>query len=112
MSTTRQEKMNEELAHRAGEFIQSIASPQSLITVTRADVSPDFKNATIFISVLPDSAERAAIGFINRNLHEFRDFLKKKLSIHSIPFCTFVIDMGEKNRQRIDELSREARKGV
>ena len=107
--STRQEKMNEELAHRAGEFIQSIATKQSLITVTHADISPDFKNATIFISVLPESEERAALGFINRNLHEFRDFLKKKISIHSIPFCTFVIDLGEKNRQRIDELSREAR---
>ena len=78
----------------------------SLITVTSATCSPDLKRATIFITVLPTSKEATALGFAKRQLKDLREFLKKNLPIKIIPFLDVMIDVGEKNRQKIDELLR------
>lgn len=79
----------------------------SLITVTMATTSPDLKKATIFITVLPNSKENAALGFVKRNLKQMREFLKENMPIKIIPFLDVQIDLGEKNRQKIDELLRK-----
>ncbi|MDD5568569.1 MAG: ATP cone domain-containing protein, partial [Candidatus Omnitrophica bacterium] len=44
----------------------TIKSGASMITVTRTEVSRDMKHGTIFISVLPESKEDAAINFAKR----------------------------------------------
>lgn len=109
MPSLRQEKMNTELSRFIGQFIIELANPQSLITITRADVAPNFKNAKIYISVLPATEETKALSFLGRHAHEVRDYLKKHLATRTIPFVTFHLDEGERNRQRIDELARESR---
>ena|SRR3989344_4504513 len=109
MSSRRQIQVAEELAHMAGDFFaREAANPKAsgLITVTRSDVTSDFKNVTIFLSVLPHSFEEAAIKFAKRARSDFREYVKKKSALHPIPIVDFEIDYGEKNRQRIDELTR------
>lgn len=103
----RRDKVANRIKELAAEFINREASKSSLITVTGADCSPDLKHASIFISVLPVEKEAAALHFIERKLGELRESLKKNLEIKNIPFLQVKIDLGEKNRQRIDELSRE-----
>jgi ribosome-binding factor A len=56
------------------------------------------------ISVLPKEKEKAAYGFIKRNLGELRKNVSKNLKINPIPYLDVFIDEGEKNRQKIDEL--------
>lgn len=90
----------------AGQFFAREAGRQSLITVTRAEMTDDLKFITIFISVFPESAEKAAIEFCKRERSAFRDFVKDKSALQHPPTIDFEIDMGEKNRQRIDELTR------
>lgn len=103
----RQEKMEKELRRLASAAVNAIANKQSLITVTRTDIAPNFKNATIYVSVLPVEEEHTAILFLNRHKDDVRHHIKKNLKTRIIPFITFEADLGEKNRQRIDELSRE-----
>ncbi len=105
MQTNRNERLREALREIAAEFLVREAGPQSLVTVTRAHVSEDGKHGTIFITVLPESAEQAAADFANRNRSEFSDFFKKRVKGALPPHVEFVIDKGEKNRQRLDELS-------
>ena len=81
------------------------ANPQSLITVTRVDMGNDGKSANIFISVFPTTAESAAVAFANRHRGDFGDFYKKQRRGAYPPKVEFFIDLGEKNRQRMDELS-------
>jgi ribosome-binding factor A len=107
MPSLRQQKMNQELVKYTGQAIVEIANYQSLITVTHADVSPNFKSAKIFVSVLPESEEHKVLAFLGRHAHDIRNYLKKHLATRTIPFVTFAADLGERNRQRIDELSRE-----
>ncbi len=77
-----------------------------MITVTRADVSPDLKNVIIFFSVLPERYEEPALHFARRSRTDFRTFIKDRASLRFLPNIDFQIDYGEKNRQRIDDLTR------
>lgn len=102
----RQIQVGETIAHRAADYFARESNRQSLITVTRADVSPDLKNVLIFLSVMPASAEETVLHFAKRSRTEFRDYLKKHAPLKFLPNIDFEIDYGEKNRQRIDDLTR------
>ena len=94
------------IAQRAADYFARESNRRSLITVTRADISPDLKNITIFISVLPESEETQVLHFARRNRTDFRDYLKTHAVLKMLPTVDFEIDYGEKNRQRIDDLTR------
>lgn len=102
----RQIQVAETIAHRAADFFARESNRQSLVTVTRAELSPDMKNVMVYISVLPESAEQLVLQFAKRSRSDFRNFLKEKTRLHPLPTVDFDIDFGEKNRQRIDDLTR------
>ncbi len=106
----RHDRLEGALRDIAAEFMAREAGRDSLITVTRAMLSEDNKRATIYITVLPlagqaDTAEESALGFANRNRTELREFFKTRVKGTLPPDIVFAIDLGEKNRQRLDELS-------
>ncbi|MCK5285940.1 MAG: ribosome-binding factor A [Candidatus Pacebacteria bacterium] len=105
--TLRQDKVKENIRNIVAQFLETESNRTSLITVTNTNVSKDLKKATIFITVLPESGEEAALNFAKRRRKDIRNYLKKKLDMRVIPFLDFELDYGEKNRQRIDELSQE-----
>lgn len=106
MTSRRQVKVTEEIAHLAADFLARESNTQSLITVTRAEMSEDLKNICIYFSVLPENLEQSALAFAKRNRTDFREYLKKHSAFQHIPTVDFEIDYGEKNRQRIDDLTR------
>lgn len=106
MSTNRDERLKGMLRDMAAEFVAREAGKQSLITVTDVAVTPNEKEVTVFITVLPAEKEQAAIDFLNRQASELRAYFKAHAKLRVLPFPKFMIDFGEKNRQRIDELSR------
>lgn len=101
------EQTNETIAHLAALFLARESNGQSLITVTRSDMSSDYKNVTVYLSILPESQAEKALAFAKRVRTDFRDFLKVKTVLHPVPTVDFVLDLGEKNRQRVDELTRK-----
>lgn len=105
--TSRNEKVANRIKELSAEFLGQENNRTSLITVTHATCAPDLKRATVFITVLPTSKESSAFEFVKRKRGELREFLKKNLEIKTIPFVEIAIDLGEKNRQKIDELLRE-----
>ncbi len=106
MATQRQVQVSETIAHLAADYFARESNRESLITVTRADVSPDLKNVIIFISVLPESYEEPVLHFARRSRTDFREYIKKHAAMRYLPNVDFQIDYGEKNRQRIDDLTR------
>ena len=104
MSEFRNEKIKNNIKELSAIYIEREAGPTSLITVTRVVMSPDGKKAKIMVSVLPQEKEKAAYGFIKRNLGELRKYISKNLKINPVPFLDVEIDEGEKNRQKIDDL--------
>lgn len=108
--TKRQIQIALEIRSVAQDFFQRESSGASMITVTRAEVSPDMRQGTIFITVLPENKEDAAINFAKRMRSELRHAIMKRLPVKVIPFFEVEIDYGEKHRQHIDDLLRQAKK--
>jgi ribosome-binding factor A len=106
MDSRRQTQVSELIAHRAADFFARESNRQSLVTVTRADIAPDLKTVTVFFTVLPENAEQLVLQFAKRSRSDFREYLKEKARLHPLPTIDFEIDYGEKNRQRIDDLTR------
>ena len=104
MQSQRQQKIAEQLAHLAADFLGKESNRQSLITVTRADISPDLSRATIFFTVLPDSYQDTALDFAKRKRAEFRTHVKKHTLLRRLPYFDFEIDYGEKHRQHLDTI--------
>lgn len=100
-------QVEQEIAHHAGEFFARESAVKALITVTHADISPTFAEVKVFFSVLPQTMEETALKFAKRARSDFREYLKKHTRLHPLPVVDFLIDLGEKNRQRVDELTRK-----
>ena len=103
----RQLKIEQKVLGRAQDFFQRESSGASMITVTRSEVSRDMKHGTIFITVLPEDKEDAAINFAKRMRSELRHYIMKRLPIKVIPFFEVEIDYGEKNRLHVESLLRK-----
>ena len=103
----RTEKIANRIKELAAEFLVRESNRASLITITSASCSPDLKRATVFITTLPAEKEKSALEFARRKRRDLREFLKKNMEIKKIPFLEIAIDLGEKRRQRMDELLRE-----
>jgi len=65
------------------------------------------KRARIYFTVLPTDKQTAALEFAKRRRNDFRRFIMSKKLFGFAPRIDFEIDYGERNRQRIDELSNE-----
>ncbi len=106
MTSRRETQVALAIAEHAATFFARESAVSSLLTVTRADMSPDLKAATVFFTVLPATQEAEALKFAKRSRSDFRDYIRTHSRFHPIPVVDFEIDYGEKNRQRIDELTR------
>jgi ribosome-binding factor A len=101
----RDEKLKDQIKKWAAEFLTRESNGSSLITVTDVRLSDEAKEATILFTVFPDDKAAAALEFARRQLSEFREYLGQKVKAGRLPFFHFDIDRGEKNRQRIDEIT-------
>lgn len=104
----RQSKVAEELAHHAADFLaRTMKAGGALVTVTRANIAPNLKNITVFVSILPKTREEEMLKGLKRLRTDFHDYLKVKTVLRDVPTVDFTLDFGEENRQRIDELTRK-----
>lgn len=104
MSLFHDEKLIQAIKDTASTFAQRQSNGTSLITITRVVLNAKGDRATIFVSVFPEDKEEAAVSFLVRNRGEFKDVFKEKVRVGRIPFFEFVVDKGEKLRQKIDLL--------
>lgn len=96
------------MIHRlAAEFVRDNASSASLLTITRVELAPSGKQANIYFTTLPEKEEDTALKFLIRKSPEFIRYARDNSRIGIMPHLKFVIDYGERNRQRLDELSEE-----
>lgn len=102
--TNRKEKIKEILHDMGARFLEMNGNGSSLITVTSVDLTKDGKRATIFFTVFPDNFEKTALEFAKRKRSEFKKYIRDNSRLGIIPQLDFEIDVGEKNRQKIDDL--------
>ena len=81
-------------------------TPLKFITVSNVDVSPDLKNARVFVTSLTDSdaEKQSIIGELNGRAGHFRHLLAKKLTLRSVPRLNFVFDYSIERGSRLSAL--------
>ena len=110
----RHERIAEEIRHEISAMLAGeLKDPRlaGLATVTEVRVSPDLKQARVYVSVLGTGAEQTstinglttAAGFIRHELTE-------RLQLRRAPELHFVLDRSEEYGQRIEELLRQSKK--
>ncbi len=110
----RHERIAEEIRHEVSAMLAGeLKDPRlaGLATVTEVRVSPDLKQARIYVSVMGSAAEQAstlqgltaAAGYVRRELTE-------RLQMRRGPEVHFVLDRSEEYGQHIEELLRQTRK--
>jgi ribosome-binding factor A len=102
--TRKDERMAEVLRDFGAKFLHENSNKSSLLTVTRVELTNKGKNATIFFTAFPENFEKTALEFAKRKRTEFRAHIIENSRIGNVPRIDFEIDLGEKNRQRIDSL--------
>lgn len=100
------QKLKEVLRELAAEFFSRESNRQSLITITDVEVFNKGAKARILMTVMPENKEEAALDFAHRQLSDFKQYVMEKSRIGHVPFFEVAIDIGDKNRRRIDELAK------
>lgn len=99
-------KLKEIIRELAATFFSRESNRQSLITITDIEIHDRSGKAVILMTVLPEDKEEGALSFAHRQLTDFREYVKENSRIGHIPFFEVKIDRGEKNRQKLDEISK------
>lgn len=97
-------KIEQLYAHLAAEYISRESNRQSLVTVTRAALSPTKTSCDIFVTVFPEDQEHIAMQFLKRNHHALHEYVKSQVKSRRVPHFTILLDKGAKNQHVIDSL--------
>lgn len=103
----RQTQVANLIKEEAAKYIAAEANTDPMITVTAASLSSDYRNATIYITTMPEGREQDALIFLKRAGREMRRFIMKHTNLKIMPHLSFDLDVGERHRQHIDEIVRE-----
>lgn len=100
MGKYRKNRVNDAVAEETAQIIRDVKDPRVsgfLISVTGAEVSPDFKYAKIFYSVLGADGDTETMKEIGKGLKSaagyVRGQLAKRLNLRVTPELTFVPDV-------------------
>lgn len=73
----------------------------ALLTFTGIDLSPDSRNATIKVSVLPEKAQNRAIAALKHAQGHFKHALGDALNLRTTPVITFSLDISLKKQAHL-----------
>ncbi|NLC56865.1 MAG: 30S ribosome-binding factor RbfA [Armatimonadetes bacterium] len=118
MATTRQRRVAELIKAEVSQILQREVSDPRLgfVTVTDVEVTPDLRDARVFISVLgePEQA-RESIAALQRAAKYIRGLLGRRVDLRVIPELTFKLDRsferGARVLELLHELEAEAKQG-
>ncbi len=100
------EKIREAIRHAAAEFLERESNRTALITVTGVALKARGRSAVILFTVLPEEMEQGALAFLKRQRGALRGYIAKRVRMQRLPLIDCALDVGEKNRQKLDELSQ------
>jgi len=112
----RHERIAEEIRHEISVMLAAeLKDPRlaGLVTVTEVRVTPDLKQARIFVSVMGTDAEQAlTLAGLTAAASYVRHELTERLQLRRGPEVHFVLDHSEEYAQRIEELLRQTKKSA
>lgn len=83
---------------------ENLPEELGIVTVTDTAVTPDFKQAKIYITLINKDTKKQVLEKLVKKTPDFQHFLGKNLKMRSTPRLTFVIDESEGKVDRVEEL--------
>ena len=80
-----------------------------LVTLTRIDVSPDLRNALVYVMVMPPEKREDSLAGLSRAVPFLRKSLARHAGLRFTPRLKFVYDDAFESGQRVEELLRDLR---
>ena len=108
-SGTRSERVAEEFREILAEEIPRLKDPRvGFVTVTRVEVSPDLRRATVFYTVFGQDRDlrRTRAGLQSARMH-LRTVLGHQVRLKFTPELEFQEDVGLAQAERVTDLLRE-----
>ena len=107
MASRRQRQVGELLHEEISRIIQhDIKDPRlGFVTVTGVDVSPDLRQARVYVTVLGDKVDvKNTLAGLTSSAGYFRHLLRQSLSLRHIPELNFKLDTSLEYGLHIDAL--------
>lgn len=96
MSLIRRDRINEELKKSASEIIREMKDPRvsGMATIIRAEVTPDQKQAKLFVSVYDndEQSRKETIAALNHAAGFIGHEIGQRMILRRIPALKFVLD--------------------
>lgn len=107
MPTRRPERIAAQIAREAGEIVRfTLGDPKiRLATVNRAQVSPDLRRATVFVTVLGDAEQcEESLAALERASGVVRRELSARLRLRFTPEIRFQLDPAMVTEERLRQI--------
>ena len=104
---SRVDRVNKEILDILSDILSKNVNLSHLgfVTFVKVDVSPDFKNANVFFSVLNSKVtEEELVMEINKKRKAFKKFMGPQLQLRSIPDLCFFLDNSLEHGEKIVQL--------
>jgi ribosome-binding factor A len=85
-----------------------VNGPEGMVTITSVDVSPDLRQAKVYVSCLGEGVERT-VRSLNISSGHLRHHLAKHLHLKAIPRLVFIHDESVESAARIESLLHSLR---
>ncbi|MAE64270.1 MAG: ribosome-binding factor A [Phycisphaeraceae bacterium] len=108
--TIRQQQVESELQRVISTVLQrKLSDPRlaGMISVTEVKVSPDLRQANVFVSVLPQEHERRAIEALQHAGGHIQRLVRSAVAIRSVPALEFRLDERLKKQAAVFSAIRE-----
>ena len=110
----RQMRVGEELRHLISNvllretFYDQIIESNN-ITITEVSVSPDLKNAKIYVMPLGGKQKLEVVNSLNKVKGRIKKLISSSITLRQIPKINFMIDESFENAKNIDDILRKIR---
>ena len=109
MSTRRTTRVSEAVRMELANLIQRERALEGIIlTISSIDLTPDLKNAHVFLSVLEHAlSQEAILSILNRKRHEWQTTISRRLELKYTPKLIFKFDSSLERGDRVMQILNE-----
>ncbi|MFC1789394.1 30S ribosome-binding factor RbfA [Patescibacteria group bacterium] len=108
----RTQRVNELIKREISKIIlRNIECPLNvLITVTRVKTAANLRDASVFISVLPEKEFERIFGILNKEIYEIQGYLNRLLKMRPLPRIQFLPEKETREAGRIEDILVQLKK--
>jgi len=82
----------------------------TLVTITRAETTPNLAESTVFISVMPEGKEEKVLEILKRNIYFLQQKINNRLRMRPIPKIKFLAEKKTGEAARIEKILEQLKK--